>query len=251
MRKSNLSSTKSLRPKEFKRDVYSSTFTKPDLDRFAEAALPTLRTGIPNLIMDQMLLDKFERNTYKADAKIAMDIEREEEVKQHHRRELRDNLLSSLHSVHEYNTHKFDEMTANWKATQRVKYHRRVRDTQFELAQMKIEELKLTQQRQIHNRDERKGIEEFEKNMKRMGISGSDGGDQRMSISYETAAAYEERVKQRSQLTFPSNEEIGNFQSQLKERTAAKRLARYEKARRRRRAMVDQTNALNNSQTIE
>lgn len=61
MRKSSLAATKSLRPKEYKRDDYSRTFTKPDLDRFAEEALPTLRTGIPNVIMDHMLLDKFER----------------------------------------------------------------------------------------------------------------------------------------------------------------------------------------------
>lgn len=265
MRTSSLAATKSLRPKEYKRDDYASTFTKPDLDRFAEAALSTLRFGIPNVIMDHMLLDKFERfvhfavcivvaftisyyirNTYKADAKITMDIEREEEEKRHRRQELRDSLISTFHGVHEHNTHKFDEMTGKWKATQRVKRNRRIRDTQFELAQMKIEELKRTQQRLLHNRDERKGIEDFEKNMKRMGISGSDGGDERMSISYETPAAYEQRLQERSAVTLPTDEEINNFQSQLKERTASKRLARYEKARRRRRAMADPTNALKN-----
>lgn len=140
-------------------------------------------------------------------------------------------------------------MTGKWKATQRVKYNRRIRDTQFEMSQMKIAELKILQARQLHHHDERKGIEEFEKNMKRMGISdGGGGAGDRMSISYETPVAYEERLKARSQVAFPTDEEINNFQSQLKERTAAKRLARYEKARRRRRAMVDQTNALNNNQ---
>ena len=39
---------------------------------------------------------------------------------------------------------------------------------------------------------------------------------------------------------WPTNEEVSDFVTQLKDRTEEKRKARYEQARRRRRALVDQ-----------
>lgn len=135
------------------------------------------------------------------------------------------------------NTRKTLEMAERWKETQKVKKNRQIRDLQFELALTQMEELQGLKQKQMHERQEKDGIVQFERNMKKLGITSneSNGG---MSISYETTEAYESRIKQLANQTMPTSEEVNNFKEQLKERTAANRLARYEKARRRRRALV-------------
>lgn len=153
-----------------------------------------------------------------------------------------------MHTLRASETKKLEDMTEKWKQTQLVKKNRRVRDLHYELSLLKVAELKNLRERQVHTKDEVVGIEQFERNMKRMGISGNDGSDQRMSISYETKDAYEHRIKDQLNSTFPADKEVDNFKAHLKERTAAKRLARYEKARRRRRALVDQANTLGASQ---
>lgn len=136
------------------------------------------------------------------------------------------------------NTRKIEEMTEKWKKTQKVKKDRQIRDLQFELTMSRVEELKDLQQKQIHERQEKEGITQFERNMKKLGIAAGDSNEGGMSISYETKEAYEERIKELANQTMPTSEEVNNFKEQLKDRTAANRLARYEKARRRRRALV-------------
>eukprot|EP01034_Spumella_vulgaris_P036830 gene36830-45436_t len=78
--------------------------------------------------------------------------------------------------------------------------------------------------------------------MKRSGLgAGGEGGT--LSVTYEDGDAFIQRLEQKAKETFPSNEETNNFVTQLKERTADNRTARYEKARRRRRALADQNAA--------
>lgn len=135
------------------------------------------------------------------------------------------------------------EITERWKATQLVKKDRRVRDLQYELALLKIAELKDLRARQTHNADQVGGIDNFERIMKRSGIGADGGGGGQMSVTYEDGEAFLHRLEATAKATFPSNEEVGNFVTQLKERTQENRAARYEKARRRRRALVDQNTA--------
>ncbi|RYH22981.1 hypothetical protein EON65_18390 [archaeon] len=130
------------------------------------------------------------------------------------------------------------ELTKNWKSTQMVKRDRIKRDLQFEMVTEEIGTLKHTYKQQLAKKDEMTGIESFEKNMKKMGISTGDGENVRLSISYEAGDIYEKRLQDTVASKLPSNEEIQSFVNQLKDRTAEKRQARYEKARRRRRALT-------------
>jgi regulator of replication initiation timing len=153
---------------------------------------------------------------------------------------VRNTLMTEHKFLMSENTRKKDDMTEKWKQTQMVKKGRQIHDLQYELAVSKRIELKSTLERQDHTRQEKTGIVEFEKNMKKLGLVGNDTVDGGMVISYEASEAFEERIKQLAGQKLSTNEEISNFKNQLKDRTAANRLARYEKARRRRRAAVQQ-----------
>lgn len=188
------------------------------------------------------------RKKYLRDTEI-LNLEKDDMKAEMERRStFRTSRIDHMHTLHLSETKKMDDMTERWRQTQIVKKNRRTRDLQFELSQLEINNLKSLRDRQVHTKDETNGIEQFERNMKRMGISGNDGADQRMSISYETKEAYQQRIRDLMNEKLPKDEEIDTFKSQLKERTASKRLARYEKARRRRRALVDQANTLGSSQ---
>jgi hypothetical protein len=147
-----------------------------------------------------------------------------------------DRTLTETHNTHDA------QITTNWKATQKVKKDRQVRDLQYEMALLKVAELKDLKGRQIHRSDQVNGVTNFERIMKRSGLgAGGEGGT--LSVTYEDSEAFLQRLEQTAKETFPSNEETSNFVTQLKERTHDNRTARYEKARRRRRALVDQNNA--------
>jgi len=165
----------------------------------------------------------------------------------HDRTEYRDNLLNSSRTLKEENTKFIHDMTQKWKETQLVKKNRNIRDLQFELTQYKKQDLMKLRATQVHQKQEEDGIINFEKNMKRLGIGSGEGGEMKMTVSYEAATNFEERINHLAQQQFPTQEEVNNFKTQLKERTEANRLARYEKARRKRRAMVEQAAMANNA----
>lgn len=156
---------------------------------------------------------------------------------------IRQTMLQKDRTMRAQHEKMIEDMNTRWKATQMVKRNRKTRDLQFELATRKIEELKTLRSRQIHTDDNQNGVTFFEKNMKRLGIGGGDGADVRLSVSYEANEAFEKRLETLALDTLPKNEEIDQFKGQLKERTAEKRAARYEKERRRRRALADQGGA--------
>ncbi len=156
----------------------------------------------------------------------------------------RQDFLNKSHLLQTTNKLKDDGITDRWKGTQRVKKERQIRDLQYELAMLKIADLKGLKARQVHASDQVDGVNAFERIMKRSGIgAGDDGnGGQPLSVTYEDGEAFIQRLEQTAREKFPSNEEVSNFVTQLKERTQDNRVARYEKARRKRRAMVDQNN---------
>jgi hypothetical protein len=160
----------------------------------------------------------------------------------------REDLIEKGKQLHMTNTNFIQNINTNWKATQQVKKDRQIRDLQFELAMLKIADVKEFKGRKEHEAEEKEGVVAFEKIMRRNGIGASDeGGGPPKAVSYEDKDSFLSRVGEAARLQWPSSEEVGDFMSQLKERTQDKRMARYEKARRRRRAVVDQAAAASRS----
>jgi len=136
--------------------------------------------------------------------------------------------------------------TRNWKANQTTKRDRQIRDLQFELCL----EAKATQRRIMENTlnrtDQETGIEQFENNLKRNGIGGEEGeGDGVLLPSTEDSNLFMQRVEASVAETWPTDGEVGDFMQTLEKRTRELRLARAEKARRKRRMQVEQNAALN------
>ncbi len=180
------------------------------------------------------------RTKYRTE-KMILEMEEEDERRRIEERDhLRQTMLDKDRSTRATHAKMIEDMTTKWKATQMVKRNRTIRDLQFELATQKINELKTLKSRQIHDEDNKSGVVNFERNLKRLGIGGGDGGDVRLSVSYEANEAFEKRLQTLALDSMPQDAEINDFMGQLKDRTAEKRAARYEKARRRRRALVDQ-----------
>ena len=67
-----------------------------------------------------------------------------------------------------------------------------------------------------------------------------EGAGEHLTVTYEDGDLYWQRLDEIVAEKGPSDSSVGDFLSQLKERTKEKRTARYEKARRRRRMLVDQ-----------
>jgi hypothetical protein len=84
------------------------------------------------------------------------------------------------------------------------------------------------------------GIDVFEVNLKRSGIGGGDDDGQGLAVSYEGSDSFLNRVEEAAKKSWPTKEEASDFMTQLKLRTKDKRVARYEKARRRRRMLLEQ-----------
>ena len=142
--------------------------------------------------------------------------------------------------MHATNTKFIEDIIVNWKATQKVKKDRQIRDLQYELSLIKKEELNSIKNRNNYKLEETEGISDFEKIMRRNGIGADEGGGPPLSISYEQASNFQDRISSLAKSQWPTNEEVSDFVTQLKDRTQEKRAARYEKARRRRRAAVGQ-----------
>jgi hypothetical protein len=185
-----------------------------------------------------------------------MDAEKDEAMFQQHMREgRREDYLSHDRTFRESNTTKDEGVTKRWKISMKHQLQTHIRDLQFELATQKVRALKVRRDNAIHAQDETVGIDEFEKNLRRNGLGGGDeaGGDpnEKFTVTYEDAELYWERLEE----AVTTNEDasggdVRDFLSQLKERTKEKRQARYEKARRKRRMLVDQANLAGSSQLL-
>ena len=139
---------------------------------------------------------------------------------------------------------KTQTLTKNWKSTQRVKRDRRTRDTQFEMAVQTHRDLKKLDSDMKHTREQIQGIENFEHTLKRSGLGGTD--DSRpLAVSYEDAGSYLARLEELTIQKLPTKEETNDFILNLKTRTAENRMSRLEKARRKRRMLVEQLAAQN------
>ena len=89
-------------------------------------------------------------------------------------------------------------------------------------------------------------IDGFEKNMKRLGIGGSDApapGGKVMSTAAESALAYLERIEQAERNAAMTPQEAEEMITDLRAKAKASRVARTERERRRRKMVVDQASA--------
>jgi hypothetical protein len=134
-------------------------------------------------------------------------------------------------------------MKTKWSATQKVKKDRQIRDLQFEMATQKNSELKKNRSNNWHNKEQSVGFDKFEVNLKRSGLGGGDDTGDGLTISYEDSQLFQNRVEEVASKNWPSNSDVGNFLTQLNERTTQKRNARQDKDRRRRRMLVEQKEA--------
>lgn len=134
-------------------------------------------------------------------------------------------------------------MKTEWAATQRVKKDRQIRDLQFEMATQKISELKKNRSNNWHNKEQTVGFDKFEINLKRSGLGGGDDSGDGLTISYEDSQLFQNRLEEIASKNWPTNSDVGNFLTQLNERTTQKRNARQDKDRRRRRMLVEQKEA--------
>jgi len=241
--KRTLASTKSLRPKPFKRSD-PLNFDVEDEELFLARSIHTLKTGTFLEIHTKCQLDKHERFKYKEDRLIKAAEDAEKHQKFLERELLRNELLETERQKHHSNTKFIEDLKVNWKATQQVKKDRQIRDLQYELSLLKKAELKDICDRNLYSSSQKDGFVSFEKIMKRNGIGASeDGNGPPLSVSYEDSSGFNDRLTAVAKAQWPTNEEVGDFMTQLKERTQEKKAARYEKARRRRRASLEQEQA--------
>lgn len=245
--RNTIAATKSLRPRQFFReDHLNSTLTEEEI--FIKGTIPTLKNGTFLEIHTKCQLQKNEIFKFREDKNIQRAEAKAESEKIHQRDKSRQDLLDKSRNLHFTNTKFIEDIDKNWKATQRVKRNRNIRDLQFEMSMLKTAELKETYTRNHYNNEQANGFVSFEKIMRRNGLGGDESNGPPLSISYEDKKVFEQRVHKNATEKWPTNEEVSDFVTQLKGRTEEKRVARYEQERRRRRALVDQ--AVNTNQDI-
>lgn len=240
-KKHMVDATLTLRPKDYVR----KTVTQRDdpMKSFLVNSLSLYHSGTFNDIDNRCQENQYERFQHSVVLKNEEIERRIAEEEKLFRTNRRIEMLNHTKAVHESHVEKEKLLRKNHHATQMVKKDRQVRDLKFELAVQEFKELKTLKDNLIHCQDEIGGVNAFERIMKRSGIGAGDGGSGQMAVSYEDTKSFNQRMSEMAKQTFPTNEEISNFKTQLKERTEENRVARYEKARRRRRAMVDQNKA--------
>lgn len=244
--KSTLASTKSLRPKLYQRQTAAPSGN--DMDVFVGNSIYTLRRSAFNTIDERCHLEKFERTKYQRDQEIK-DMEEIDQLNLlSHQASVRESYRDHARSLKETADMKTAKLIVNHKATQKVKRDRVIRDLQFEMAMQEVKTLKKEKARQVYCAEQQDGIVGFEKIMKRSGIGANDSGNA-LSISYEDGETFINRLEETAKEKWPTKEEVGDFLTQLKQRTTDNKVARYEKARRRRRAAVDQAEAAMANQT--
>ena len=167
--------------------------------------------------------------------------------------ERRSKILDNINARIKKRQELFETGEKNWKTNQRDKKSRQVRDLNFELA-LRAKQSKLREDdNYYHQIDQESGIDNFEINLKRNGIGGDVDEDGTLLPSSEDNTVFMNRLELNASRDWPTDGEVGDFKQVLEKRTKELRIARAEKARRKRRMQVDQDKALANmeEQTVE
>ena len=243
--KSIISST---RPKEYKRTDPREKDNISPKETFYSNARTVLDNGVFSEIDMRCHLGKYEKHQYSTDAKSLIQVKNQQNDNLQSRQLAHDKTSQKREQTQRMNSEKDGNITTRWSSTQEDKKKRQVRDLQFELATLKINELRHKNRSSRLKKDQEIGIDAFETNLKRSGISGNDDG-QPLSTTYEDAELFINRLEQTAGKSWPSDDDTNDFMMQLKGRTKESRIARYEKARRRRRMLVEQANSTQNLST--
>ena len=236
-------SLKSLRPRKFERyDYYKDVVDTPTSELFYRDATSTLYNGIFNEIDMRCQLGEYEEYKYDVDKNAIREEQKDRELELERKQKTHKEINEFERTIREKNITTAAEVTDKWKKSLKPGEARHIRDLQFELATLKVRELKENRQRNIHRTEEVNGINEFEFNLTRLGIGGGEENTN-LTTTYESASSFLDRIEEMTMKNLPSNAVIQDFVTQLKVRTKEKKLARYDKARRRRRMLVDQANA--------
>jgi hypothetical protein len=234
---------KSARPKEFVRHATTVKEVEPAEEFFTDAR-SVLSKGVFAELDMRCHLSEFYQTEFKNRNKgVQQDVEVTKSSLDH-RTLVHDTIAANRKDTRINNTLKDAGVTARWIVTEEDKRKRQVRDLQFELATVKIDELRRKKRSNTHRVDQIKGIDAFEVNLKRSGIGGGDDGGE-LSTTYEDSELFSHRLASTAQKNWPTDDETGDFMTQLQIRTKDNRVARYEKDRRRRRMLVEQAAANN------
>ena len=160
--------------------------------------------------------------------------------------ERRAKILENVNARIQKREETFQTGQQKWDANQHAKKDRKTRDLQFELALGTKRTLNIKNKNQRHQVDQESGIDTFEMNLKRSGIGGDvdEGGS--LLPSAEDSSIFMNRLELNANKDWPTDGEVGDFKQVLEKRTKELRVARAEKARRKRRMLVDQDTALGN-----
>lgn len=232
---------KSLRPKSFIRLADHKKTLGPE-ETFIHDAKDVIATGVFSKIHMKCQANEYETFKHRVQAKVHTEKEEEKEMNIQIRDERRQAYLAQTHTVIETRKDKEALLKQNWTKTQDDKRQRQIRDLQFDQASQKIEVLKRGNTSKLYSAEVTGGIDKFEKLLVRNGIAGGDdnGDGTNLTMSYEDGSVFLRRVEETAVKNWPSNEDVNNFVEELKDRTREKRNGRYEKARRRRRMLVQQ-----------
>ena len=233
---------KSLRPKEFVRQTASTSKDTTSKELFFNDARTVLDRGVFAELEAKCLLESFKLQEFETIKTAIAKESAQHAANMTRRQEFHDATVSFRHSVSSRNAEKDKAITERWAVTEEDKRKRQVRDLQFELATLKIDELRRKKKSYSHRQDQIAGIDAFEVNMKRNGIGGGDDG-QTLTTTYEDTELFSERLNSVAKAKWPTDDDTNDFVTALKNRTQDNRVARYEKARRKRRAMLVEQSA--------
>jgi len=234
---------RSLRPKAFVRQSVMGNGDATSKELFFSDARSVLDGGVFAELDAKCHLEQFEVRGYDNDKIGAKQDAVQREAKVASRKATHDATVQFRHTVTTRNAEKDQLLTERWAVTEEDKRKRQVRDLQFELATLKIDELRRKKRSHHHRQEQINGIDAFEVSMKRNGIGGGDDG-QTLSTTYEDTELFASRLATTAKQNWPTDDDTSDFVNALKLRTKDNRVARYEKARRKRRAaLVEQSAA--------
>lgn len=237
-------SIKTLRPKEFTRAQEKFSQLSP-ADKYYFDAKNVLDSGVfADVDMRTLLGARYETFRHATDADILRQVEQEEQAKLALRSGQHDATATQRRNFRASNLASADRITTSWETTLETKRQRQIRDLQFELATSRAAQLKGQQRNRIHDKEQIAGIDAFELNLKRSGLGGGDDDGGNLKISYEDADCFINRIEQLAKKRWPTMEDASDFMTQLKLRTTDRKATRYEKARRRRKMLLEQTMAM-------
>lgn len=234
---------RSLRPKDFVRQNATGSGDATSKELFFSDARTVLDGGVFAELDMKCHLEEFKVTEYDNEKKGTVQDAQMRDAKAMRRKDTHDATAQFRHTVTVRNAEKDQAITERWAVTEEDKRKRQVRDLQFELATLKIDELRRKKRSNHHRAEQISGIDAFEVSMKRNGIGGGDDG-QTLSTTYEDTELFAKRLSTVARQNWPSDDDTSDFVTALKLRTKDNRVARYEKARRKRRAaLVEQSAA--------